>query len=218
MRLPASTRLRNRNQAWKRHCREGQCLLCKKEDLLVMSGHIPCRMVAMEQPLCLVGTRCIQVFLIKRLHRRIFMGETQRRVFIKCVQRITAGNRLFAVAAVNRLTSAARTAARARHNFNKFVPDFPVPEGFYQPPCIAKPTGDGAAQGGFPKLEGRFQPFPTFDRARPDFTKGIGRRVFPVHKEVSGAQRGSMRLMHELCKCPHWCQNSTRLHSLLFSL
>ncbi len=28
----------------------------------------------------------------------------------------------------------------------------------------------------------------------------------------------SMRLMHELCKCPHWCQNSTRLHSSVISL
>ena len=27
-----------------------------------------------------------------------------------------------------------------------------------------------------------------------------------------------MRLMHELCKCPHWCQNSTRLHSSVISL
>ena len=27
-----------------------------------------------------------------------------------------------------------------------------------------------------------------------------------------------LRLMHELCKCPHWCQNSTRLHSLVISL
>ena len=26
------------------------------------------------------------------------------------------------------------------------------------------------------------------------------------------------RLMHELCKCFHWCQNSTRLHSLVISL
>ena len=26
------------------------------------------------------------------------------------------------------------------------------------------------------------------------------------------------RLMHELCKCPHWCQNSTRLHSSVISL
>ena len=24
--------------------------------------------------------------------------------------------------------------------------------------------------------------------------------------------------MHELCKCPHWCQNSTRLHSSVISL
>ena len=27
-----------------------------------------------------------------------------------------------------------------------------------------------------------------------------------------------LRLMHELCKCFHWCQNSTRLHSLVISL
>ena len=31
-------------------------------------------------------------------------------------------------------------------------------------------------------------------------------------------EKKTERLMHELCKCPHWCQNSTRLHSSVISL
>ena len=41
---------------------------------------------------------------------------------------------------------------------------------------------------------------------------GIGLAV------TRAAALGKTRLMHELCKCPHWCQNSTRLHSSVISL
>ncbi len=48
--------------------------------------------------------------------------------------------------------------------------------------------------------------------------------MFNGHLAVMSAIRPFMdlviypRLMHKLCKCAHWCQNSTRLHSLCISL
>ena len=39
-----------------------------------------------------------------------------------------------------------------------------------------------------------------------------------IQASIPDAKERKKRLMHELCKCPHWCKNSTRLHSLLFSL
>ena len=47
--------------------------------------------------------------------------------------------------------------------------------------------------------------------------------VYDRNRYSSDVQTGAYfseysRLMHELCKCFHWCQNSTRLHSLVISL
>ena len=49
-----------------------------------------------------------------------------------------------------------------------------------------------------------------------DFTVPYVTKAGP--KESVYYNKKIWRLMHELCKCFHWCQNSTRLHSLVISL
>ena len=90
-------------------------------DLSVVLRHLPCKVVAMKQMFCFFGTGVVQIFAIKRLDSCVFVRKTQLGSPVQLVKNSAARYCLFAVAAVYRLAAAARAAARAGHDLDKFV-------------------------------------------------------------------------------------------------
>ena len=146
------------------------------------------RMVAVKQPLCFLGARCVKIFLIQCLHSRIFMGKSHRSLLVKAVKYTAAWNCFFSVGSIDRLTSTACASAGTRHNLDKLVVDFPAAEGFQQHPCITKPAGNRAVNRCGSKVERCFPPASALQCVCADFAEGIGGRVFAIHKKICRAQ------------------------------
>ena len=140
-------------------------------------------MVRVKQMMSLLREGRTQILSVAFLHRRIFMGESQRILLIQPIQYLSSHVRqLHSV--MDRLPASAGTSARTRHNLHEIVGNLSLSNCLHKFSCVPQPMGNCHMEGSSGEIKGRL--FPSFHS--PHRSKRIGIRILSCSQPAGCAQ------------------------------